>query len=84
MSLSPIEIAKAFDAPLLRERGTSNMPVDDLLKVVGKTKVRYGRQGNGEEIPAKGGAGQQGKEEVLEMNVADSVSRPKKGMVFPG
>ncbi|KAG9519291.1 hypothetical protein KCU93_g8153, partial [Aureobasidium melanogenum] len=42
-SLSPIEIAKAFDAPLLRssEGDTSDLPVDKLVKDVGATEVQY-------------------------------------------
>ncbi|KAK2789929.1 hypothetical protein FQN53_000982 [Emmonsiellopsis sp. PD_33] len=41
MSLSPIEMARAFNAPLLR--GTpSNAKIRDLLAEVGKTRVRYG------------------------------------------
>jgi hypothetical protein len=42
-SLSPIEIAKAFDAPLLRlsGAGTSDLPVDKLVKRVGTTGVQY-------------------------------------------
>ncbi|KAG9521984.1 hypothetical protein KCV07_g3398, partial [Aureobasidium melanogenum] len=53
-SLSPIEIAKAFDAPLLRcsEMGTSDLPVDKLLKHVGTTEVQYAAvtDGDGEDI----------------------------------
>ncbi|KAH0365385.1 hypothetical protein KCU65_g6098, partial [Aureobasidium melanogenum] len=42
-SLSPIEIAKAFDAPLLRSSGTgtSDLPVDKLVKHVGTTQAQY-------------------------------------------
>ncbi|KAH0172830.1 hypothetical protein KCU67_g1558, partial [Aureobasidium melanogenum] len=42
-SLSPIEIAQAFDAPLLRlsGAGTSDLPVDQLVKRVGTTGVQY-------------------------------------------
>ncbi|PGH15651.1 hypothetical protein AJ79_02245 [Helicocarpus griseus UAMH5409] len=41
MTLSPIEVARAFNAALLR--GTpSNMQVSILLAEVGKTRVRYG------------------------------------------
>ena len=41
VSLSPIEIAKAFDAPLLKGRGT-NAEIEDLLGEIGSTRVRYG------------------------------------------
>lgn len=40
-SLSPIETAKAFDAPMLRNND-SNAPVGDLLKDVGGRQVKYG------------------------------------------
>jgi hypothetical protein len=41
VSLSPIEIAKAFDAPLLRGPG-SNVPQDKLAQIVGEQKVKLG------------------------------------------
>lgn len=40
-SLSPLEIAKAFDAPMLRECG-SNTTVREALSVVENKKVQYG------------------------------------------
>ena len=43
MSLSPIEIAKAFDAPMLQECG-SNMTVPEALKVVGRNRIQYGER----------------------------------------
>ena len=42
VSLSPLEIAKAFDAPLLAVPGTSNTDVKAMLDVVGKMQVKYG------------------------------------------
>lgn len=44
MSLSPVEVAKAFNAPILRSPapGASNMPVQRLLSVVGTIQVQYG------------------------------------------
>lgn len=44
MSLSPIEVAKAFNAPVLQSHapGASNMPVQRLLSVVGSAQVQYG------------------------------------------
>ncbi|KIX07977.1 uncharacterized protein Z518_02631 [Rhinocladiella mackenziei CBS 650.93] len=41
VSMSPIETAKAFDAPLLRS-ADSTSAVPDLLKQVGKIPVKYG------------------------------------------
>ena len=39
--MSPVEIAKAFDASLLRGRN-SNADIDALIKEVGGRSVRYG------------------------------------------
>lgn len=41
VSMSPIETAKAFNAPMLRH-GDSNAPAGDLLKQVGSQPVKYG------------------------------------------
>ncbi|KAH0847223.1 hypothetical protein FOPE_00354 [Fonsecaea pedrosoi] len=41
VSMSPIETAKAFNAPLLRS-ADSNASADELLRQVGSTPVRYG------------------------------------------
>lgn len=41
VSLSPVEIAKAFRAPMVAE-GESNASVDALLGQVGRKKVEYG------------------------------------------
>jgi hypothetical protein len=41
VSLSPIEIAKAFDAPLLQDVNT-NARAKDLLHDVGDLRIRYG------------------------------------------
>ena len=88
MSLSPIEIAKAFDAPLLREQGTSNMPIHNLLHVVGKTKVKYGCQCNVMDKEQRGDEEESGEHvgdgEILRIDGADVVARPRKGMMFGG
>lgn len=42
MSMSPIEIAKAFAAPSLATATDSNASVETLLQEVGNLKVRYG------------------------------------------
>lgn len=42
VSLSPLEIAKAFDAPLLAVPGTSNTDVKGLVDAVGQLQVKYG------------------------------------------
>jgi hypothetical protein len=41
-SLSPLEVAKAFNAPFLQSRQSSNAPIDDLLKEIGDRQVKYG------------------------------------------
>ena len=41
VSLSPIEIAKVFDAPLLNGKGTS-AEIGELLNEIGPVRVRYG------------------------------------------
>lgn len=41
-SLSPLEIAKAFNAPLLHNVKLSNAPIEDLVKEIGETVVKYG------------------------------------------
>jgi hypothetical protein len=41
VTLSPVEVAKSFDTPLLREGG-SNMNVNDLLEHCGRKPMRYG------------------------------------------
>jgi len=38
--MSPIEIVKAFDAPLLNE-SDGNTAMEELLKILGAKKVRY-------------------------------------------
>jgi hypothetical protein len=44
VSMSPLEIAKAFNAPMLRE-GDSNATAKQLVSEVGKKPVRYGIMG---------------------------------------
>lgn len=41
MTLSPLEIAKAFDSPLLKQAG-SNVPAGHMSKSVLATRIRYG------------------------------------------
>jgi hypothetical protein len=41
-SLSPVEIAKAFNAPFLHSIRSSNASVEDLLKEIGEREVKYG------------------------------------------
>lgn len=100
ISLSPIEIAKAFNAPLLRGSSDSNMPVDKLIKDIGTQSVRYGavQADEGEMSGARlvgpwkdGGLGV-GVHEVgtaggrirLCMADEDLVAEPRQGQTFVG
>lgn len=46
VSMSPLEIAKAFDAPLMQE-SSQNGTVDDHLRAVGSMRLRYGFHDSG-------------------------------------
>jgi hypothetical protein len=48
VSMSPLEIAKAFEAPLM-QHADPNGTIDDHLQSVGSTRVRYGFHANGAE-----------------------------------
>lgn len=92
MSLSPIEIAKAFNAPLLVQGKATNCDLGGLLGFVGDRPVRYGEVrctrgvsgGDGEE----GGRFEEEEEEEtvpllkLEMAHPDSTTLPRKGIKY--
>jgi hypothetical protein len=42
ISLSPLEVANAFNGPLLRNVKLSNAPIEGLMKEIGETPVKYG------------------------------------------
>lgn len=42
VSMSPIELANAFDSSLMRDEGIANLDLDTLLQVVGTRQVKYG------------------------------------------
>ena len=71
-SMSPIETAKAFRAPML-EGSDSNADADMLLKEVGDRELRYGA------VTMYGG-----REQRLEMNKPQFVTPPEEGMRFDG
>jgi Protein of unknown function (DUF3176) len=74
VSLNPIEVAKAFDAPLLKEAG-SNSTIGQLRQQVGDFKVRYGEVINLEQSGV-----QQGEvEQVLKFDLQEKVRRPWAG-----
>lgn len=67
-SMSPIETAKAFDAPALRGAGT-NLPVDELLDLYKKTPLKYG-------VASDGGDGM-----ALRLGHTD-IQKPLRGYTF--
>jgi hypothetical protein len=70
VSLSPIEIANAFQAPLLEE-SSPNASARKLLKSCGSRKVRYGAVWHGErDVPS------------LKFEGVDGCEKPRKGQVF--
>ncbi|KAI9822913.1 MAG: hypothetical protein M1832_002938 [Thelocarpon impressellum] len=86
-SLSPIETAKAFNAPLLRSPD-SNAEVDELLDRIGGRRVRYGMvtckdQGAHPNDEAMSSSGHPC-ERRLEMANPDHVRSPPVGEVFSG
>ncbi|RDL32562.1 uncharacterized protein BP5553_09018 [Venustampulla echinocandica] len=82
VSLSPIEIAKAFDAPILSNSLDSNLDADDLLKEVGDRPVRYGALG--EQVYAHNGVlvGRTG--EKLVMGEPGRVHEAAEGRTYGG
>ena len=72
VSLSPIETAKAFRAPML-QNADPNAKADDLVKQVGQRPVRYGVV-----------TADDGQQELLEMNDPWFVTEPGRGRTFAG
>ncbi len=79
MSMSPLEIAKAFDAPLLRPVG-SNIPAKKMRSELLATRVQYGEiPKNG--LPWNGPAGdQRGKSGTLRFG--EHSRKPQTGQPF--
>lgn len=77
VTLSPLETAKAFDAPLLRGPG-SNAPLTELVKAVGSREVRWAeleRFGNTDDrVPVATGR--------LVLADPAEVVRPRKGEIY--
>lgn len=78
MTLNPVEMAKAFDAPLLSGPG-SNAPLEVLVRAAGKQKVKYGdlsgiikEKANGWRVVRR----------QLVFRAADEVTTPKNGFVY--
>jgi hypothetical protein len=80
VSMSPIEIAKAFNAPLLKN-GDSNAEVKQLIEELGERGARYGAVSN-----AIGNKGQQFQtlEASLEITTPGQVVVPREGWKFRG
>ena len=76
LSLSPLEIAKAFDAPLL-QGVPGNRNVNDMLDEIGATKVRYGDSGMTVSTTVYG-------DEVrkIEMGPATDIRPPTRGIRY--
>jgi hypothetical protein len=77
-----VEIAKAFNAPILGS-SDSNMPVDDLLKEAGQREVRY----SAVKLAPSGTVGGDlnvGIPEKLVMHEPGSITAPQEGKLFVG
>lgn len=88
MTFSPIEIAKAFDAPLLQEVKT-NARAEDILHDVGDVRIQYGavrqRQTFSEEVKQDGSQSAPSLGEPcdrLVFGLADETPRPYDGQKF--
>jgi hypothetical protein len=82
VTLSPIEIAKAFNAPILGS-SDSNMPVNDLLKEAGKREVRYGAVSLAPNSTMAGNFNGGGPEKLI-MYDPGSIKAPQEGNLFVG
>ncbi|KPI34596.1 uncharacterized protein AB675_4923 [Cyphellophora attinorum] len=78
VSLSPVEIAKAFDAPLLKY-ADNNAGIEKLVHETGAREVKYGVLRGGDGMGEKDGAGRK-----LIMGEKGSVRRPMPGETFTG
>ncbi|KAL8730263.1 MAG: hypothetical protein Q9181_004730 [Wetmoreana brouardii] len=72
VSMSPIETAKAFSAPML-QHSDPNANVDELVKEVGERPVRYGAV-----------AYNAARLDALQMYYPGHVKRPQRGQIFIG
>lgn len=79
VSLSPIEIARAFDAPLLQDVDT-NREVGDIVKETGNTRIQYGvlKDGliNGDRKDGSLGGGEEGSTDRLIFAETKKVAKP--------
>ena len=85
VTMSPIETAKAFNAPMLSNQPShSNAKIEQLIKNVGGRRVRYGEVTVSIPEYSRGVAGGRRTviEKTLEMAHPDRVTRPRKGTKF--
>lgn len=80
MTMSPIELAKAFDSPLLSCED-SNAVVGTIVKRIGKRGVRYGVV-QGEAAFVNGENSHVNDAPQLKIADADRVDPPQKGLIF--
>jgi hypothetical protein len=78
VSLSPIETAKAFDAPILAQAG-SNAFVDELVKELGERNLKYGESLVGEKSDT---VSEEENEWRLIMGDPETVIRPEAGRIY--
>jgi hypothetical protein len=83
-SLSPLEIAKAFDAPLLAQvGGNANLSDNSNLGAVAATRVQYGVRADEHTYTTQHAGGQMNyQRRRLVMAPAGQVGRPNRGDVF--
>lgn len=76
VSMSPLEIAKAFDAPLMRE-ADPNGTVGDHLRTVGDTRVRYRHRASVAEHSESDATEQPSYQARVDSNLPTSVVEPE-------
>ncbi|KAH7122819.1 hypothetical protein B0J11DRAFT_348368 [Dendryphion nanum] len=79
MTLNPLEIAKAFDSPLLKNVG-SNVPAYSMASEVLKTRIRYGECINESVVRTGYNDGRQAGEVTL--GLRPDAGKPKRGQFY--
>ena len=81
ITMSPVELAKAFSAPLLGGVG-SNMEVREIVRAVGDLKVQYGVPPMSQQQPSDEIQGSPATTTTLAMLPAEDTAPPRNGMVY--
>ena len=82
VTMSPVEMAHAFDAPIFRKEGT-NLTAEELIDSVGKRRVQYGVLRSQDEMKALVGSGVVNSGRLVFAATDTSVvDRPYKSQVF--